>query len=168
LTSKSSGPPRIESLADHADLVPQVGHLRWREWGDEDLDPNAWITLTRQEAGRNHLPVTLVAIDPSGDAVGAVALGLTDGALNDHERRERSPWLLGMVVRSDARRQGVGRLLVSALERVAADRGYSQVWVATGKEAVDFYRSCGWVDEESLTLASTGVTTIILTKQITA
>jgi GNAT superfamily N-acetyltransferase len=49
-----------------------------------------------------------------------------------------------MVVRSNARRQGIGRLLVTALERVAADRGYTQVWVATGDDAVDFYRSCGW------------------------
>jgi hypothetical protein len=36
--------------------------------------------------------------------------------------------------------------------------------VATGDDAVDFYRSCGWADEESLTLASTGMTTIILTR----
>ena len=59
-----------------------------------------------------------------------------------------------------------GRLLVTALERVASDRGYAQVWVAIGDEAVDFHRSCGWADEESLTLASTGMTNIILTKRI--
>jgi GNAT superfamily N-acetyltransferase len=71
-----------------------------------------------------------------------------------------------MVVRSNARRQGIGRLLVTVLERVATDRGYTQVWFATGEDAVDFYRSCGCADEQSLTLASTGMTTIILTKRI--
>jgi hypothetical protein len=46
----------------------------------------------------------------------------------------------------------------------ATGRGYTQVRFATGDDAVDFYRSCGWADEESLTLASTGMTTIILTR----
>jgi GNAT superfamily N-acetyltransferase len=73
---------------------------------------------------------------------------------NDSERRERSLWLLGMVVRFNACRQGIGRLLVTV--SMAADRGYTQAWVATADDAVDFYRSCGWADEESLTRASTG------------
>ena len=71
-----------------------------------------------------------------------------------------------MVVRPEARRQGIGRLLVTALERTAAGRGFSQIWVATGNDAVDLYRACGWAVQESLTLASTGMTTSILTKQI--
>jgi GNAT superfamily N-acetyltransferase len=71
-----------------------------------------------------------------------------------------------MVVRSNARRQGIGRLLVTALERVAADRGYTQVSVATGDDAVDFYRSCGWGRRRIADLASTGMATIILTKRI--
>jgi hypothetical protein len=33
----------------------------------------------------------------------------------------------------------------------ATGRGYTQVSFATGDDAVDFYRSCGWADEESLT-----------------
>lgn len=135
--------------------------------GDEDSDLDAWIQVTEREAGR-HLPLTLVAIDPEGEAVGAVASGPTDDALDGSERRERSPWLLGLVVRANARRQGIGRLLVAALERVAADRGDPQVWVATGGDAAVFYRSCGWSEEKSLTLASTGMPTIILTRQIDA
>ena len=122
--------------------------------------------MTKQEAGRNQLPITLVAIDPAGDALGAVALGRTDDGLSNSERRERSPWLVGMVVRSDVRRQGIGTLLVMALERLAADHGYSQVWVATGGDAVGFYRACGWADEESLILASTGLGATVLTKQV--
>jgi GNAT superfamily N-acetyltransferase len=119
--------PRIASLADHPHLIAQVGELRWREWGYGDPDPNAWISVTAQEAGQDQLPITLVAIGASGDAIGAVALGQADNELNDTERRGRSPWLLGLVVKSDARRQGVGRLLVAELERMAADRGYPQV-----------------------------------------
>jgi GNAT superfamily N-acetyltransferase len=74
-----------------------------------------------------------------------VALGAADPELNDGERGDRSPWLLGLVVRQQDRRRGIGGLLVSKLERLAADLGYRQVWVATGGEAVEFYRRAGGV-----------------------
>jgi GNAT superfamily N-acetyltransferase len=153
-------------LADHPALVAQVGELRWREWGYDTEDAGGWIAVTAREAGRVELPITLVAIDCRGDAVGAVALGEFDGELSESERRGRSPWLLGLVVRRQSRLQGIGRLLVSELERVAASRGMADVWVATGWEAVDFYRRCGWVEAETLRLASTGVPTTILTKHV--
>lgn len=46
--------------------------------------------------------------------------------------------MLGMVVRSAGRGQGVGRLLLSRLEQYAAGQGYPRVWVATGDPAVGF------------------------------
>jgi hypothetical protein len=49
-------------------------------------------------AGSSHLPVTWVASDGSG-ALGAVGLGQFD----IEERRDRSPWVLGMIVRRDRR-----------------------------------------------------------------
>ncbi len=90
-------------------------------------------------------PLTWVASDASG-ALGAVGLGEFDL----EERRDRSPWVLGMVVRPDRRGDGVGRLLLSHLERWARERGYGEVWVATGDPAVDFYRRCGWTVHETL------------------
>ena len=48
------------------------------------------------EAGQRGLPVTWVAVGVGGEAAGAVGLGEFDIA----ERRDRSPWVLGMVVRS--------------------------------------------------------------------
>ena len=122
--------------------------------------------MTEQEAGRNQLPMTLVAIGPASDALGAVALSRSDDGLSDSVRRQRSPWLVGLVVRSDVRRQGIGTLLVRALERLAAAHGYSRVWVATGGEAVEFYRACGWAEEESLILAGAGLRATVLTKRI--
>jgi GNAT superfamily N-acetyltransferase len=134
----------IVLLADHPRLVEEVGLLRWREWGYGDPSPREWIETTRREAGRDDLPVTLVAIDDDGHALGAVALGDADDALTDDERAVRTPWLLGMVVAGDARLHGVGRLLVGALEDLARDRGHEQVWVVTGDPAVGFYRACSW------------------------
>jgi GNAT superfamily N-acetyltransferase len=94
---------------------------------------------TVREAGSSGLPITWVASDQSG-ALGAVGLGRFD----IEERRDRSPWLLGMIVRPDRRGSGIGRLLLAHLERWAYRQGYQQLWVATGGVAVGFYQRCGW------------------------
>jgi GNAT superfamily N-acetyltransferase len=152
-------------LADHPELVAEVGVLRWREWGEAPT-PGTWIAVTAREAGSEHLPITLVAMDLDGRALGAVALGEYDDALNHAERRDRGPWLLGLVVRAPERLCGVGRLMVSAIEDLARQRGHDRVWVATGDSAVEFYRHCGWCDEEQLVLEKEGLPTTILAKDL--
>lgn len=161
-----SGGPSVELLADHPDLIPSVGRMRWQEWGYGVTDPDSWIDATAQESGRDALPITLVAVDAAGDAAGAVALGDFDGELSTDERQGRAPWVLGMVVRGQDRQRNVGRLLLSSIEHLAADWGHEQVWVATGDDAVGFYRQCGWQDAERLRLVSTGILTTILTKEV--
>lgn len=141
--------------------------MRWLEFGHGAPDPGPFVATTARESGREALPVTFVAIDRHGEAVGAVGWGDFDGDLNPSEHRGRSPWVFGMVVRRHGRHQGVGRLLISRAERWARDRGYSQVWVATDDEAVGFYRHCGWHDTESLRPAAIpNVPTTILTKRL--
>jgi GNAT superfamily N-acetyltransferase len=96
--------------------------------------------------GRRHarrsiaeLPVSWIAVH-SGEVVGAVGLGRYDIA----ERQDRSPWVLGLIVRSDRRRRGIGRRLLAAMLDGARGRGCDRVWVATGDDARAFYLSCGW------------------------
>jgi GNAT superfamily N-acetyltransferase len=131
----------VHLLADRADLIEAVTDLRWLEWGHapEPIDREWWHAATVREAGRSELPMTWVASDQSG-ALGVVGLGQFD----IEERRDRSPWVLGMIVRPDRRGTGIGRLLLAHLERWARQQGYEQLWVATGGAAVDFYQRCGW------------------------
>lgn len=154
----------VQVLADHPNLVAEVGRLRWDEWGYGTPDPHEWIKVTAAEAGRDRLPITLVAVDSDGAAVGAVALGDADPELSEDERGDRSPWLLGLVVRKQERRRGMGRRLVAELERLAAALGFEEVFVATGGEAVEFYRRCGWREARTLRLAGTGIQTTILSR----
>lgn len=157
------GPVTIEFLADHAHLIAAIGELRWREWG-RPPEPEArewWVEVTAREAGRTRLPITWVAIDERGGAVGAVGLGEFDL----DERRDRSPWVLGMIVRPDRRGTGVGRLLLAQLEGWAGRHGYHQVWVANEGDAIGFYRACGWAMSETVALASGAVATV-LTKRL--
>ena len=149
----------VELLADHPRLIPAVGQIRWREWGHppepESLD--WWIDVTAREAGRVDLPVSWVAIDILGNAVGAVGLGEFD----IEERHDRSPWVLGMIVVAERRSMGIGGQLMGALESWARQRGYSQLWVATGGRAVDFYLKCGWDLTEVFTRPSGEVVSIL-------
>jgi hypothetical protein len=66
----------VELLADHPDLLVPLARIRWREWhehpGREDV--RWWIDTTRRETGRDGLPVTFVAADENGEAVGGVGL----------------------------------------------------------------------------------------------
>jgi GNAT superfamily N-acetyltransferase len=158
--------PLIHLLGDCPDLIPQVGRMRWLEWGHGEESPEGWTRVTAAESGVERLPLTLVATDAAGSAVGAVALGDADDALTEQERCGRSPWLLGMVVRSDARGRGTGRGLLVALEDLARARGYQAVWVATGDHAVGFYRRCGWTLVEELRLTKGGWLNHILTKRL--
>jgi GNAT superfamily N-acetyltransferase len=153
----------IALLADHPGLIPLVGELRWREWGrppePESLD--WWVEMTAREAGREALPVTWAALEEGGRAVGAVGLGEFD----IEERRDRSPWVLGLVVDPARREQGTGGRLMQALEGWAARQGYARLWVATAGRAVDFYRKYGWEPVESFVRAS-GEHTTVLTRSL--
>ena len=135
----------VQLLADVPHLIEPIGQMRCAEWGTAD-DVSEWISTTRREAGCVDLPVTWVAVDETGTALGAVALGPSDV----EDRPELMPCVWGMVVRADLRGRGVGRLLLQRLERFAMDRGYPAVWVATGPPAVGYYERCGWQRAEEL------------------
>ena len=154
----------VELLADHPYLIPVVGELRWREWGHppepEKLD--WWVDITAREAGRDDLPVTWVAIDEDRQVVGAVGLGQFD----IEERRDRSPWVLGMIVEAQYRGQGIGGELMKVLEAWASQHRYSQAWVASDG-AVGFYQKCGWELAEVINRSS-GETMSVLSKSLKA
>jgi GNAT superfamily N-acetyltransferase len=146
-------------LADQPELIAEVGVMRWRASGKGGT-PGPWIESTARDAGRDGLPMTLVAMDLEGRAIGAVTLGVVDDDLADC--RERRPWVVRLVVRPGERLCGVGRLLVSAAEDLAREHGHDQVWVAADDVDVEFYRHCGWQDGDS----DPGRTVSLLSKEL--
>jgi predicted N-acetyltransferase YhbS len=136
---------QVRLLADVPQLIEPVARMRFAEWGQDGTEAEH-AAVTRREAGREELPVTWVALDDVGAALGAVALGTSDVP----GRPELVPCVWGMVVRADVRRRGVGRLLLQELEHFAAGHGYPGVWVLTGPPAVGYYERCGWRQVEQL------------------
>ena len=132
----------IELLAERPDLLPSVARLRWQEWGTEPGRQALqwWIDTTRSEAGRDTLPIAFVAVSSNGEAIGAVSLAPADLP----ERSTLSPWVVGTIVQADHRGTGIGGALMNRLRQWAATADIPQLWVATGGEAIGFYRRCGW------------------------
>jgi GNAT superfamily N-acetyltransferase len=134
-------------LADQPELIAEVGVLRWRASG-QGPTPGPWIEATARDAGREGLPLTLVAMDLAGQAIGAVTLGATDESVADICPGLK-PWVVRMVVRAGERRCGVGRLMVTAAEDLAREHGHDRIWVAADGEDAAFYRECGWREDPS-------------------
>lgn len=131
----------IAALADYPQLVPEVVEIAWEEWGPELRDdPRARWLREAEDDSRLHSPTSAGFVALDGDrAVGVIQL---------HEFeidaiRDRSPWVCGMVVRPAYRSLGVGRRLLAALERFAAEHGVLRLWVFT-EHAAGFYERCGW------------------------
>ena len=156
---------RLELLADRPDLIEPVGQLRWNEWGKppEHDELAWWIAATAREAGRAGLPVTYAAVTGDNILVGAAGIGEFDIP----ERRDRSPWVLGLVVRRGCRAAGIGRLLLRQLEHHAADLGYPNLWVANEGPAVEFYTRCGYQEAETVVIAN-GAAAHIMARRLLA
>jgi GNAT superfamily N-acetyltransferase len=150
-------------LADQPELIAEVGILRWRAAGSTGT-PGPWIESTARDAGRDTLPLTLVAMDLTGKAIGAVTLGAEDDACGV-ACGERAAWVVRMVVRPGERMCGVGRLMMNAVEDLAREHGHGRLWVAAADDHADFYRHCGWSDAPGLQKAADG--SRVLSKELT-
>ena len=131
-------------LADQPELIAEVGVLRWRAAGSVGT-PGPWIEATVRDASGDDLPLTLVAMDLDGRAIGAVTLGPDDDTI-DPPAGERAAWVVRMVVRPGERLCGVGRLMMNAVEDLAREHGHARLWVTAGDDCVEFYRHCGWAE----------------------
>ena len=102
---------RIETAAEHLDLVPTIADWRWTEWGHADSDGSAgsWGKALPARTSRDRLPATWIAM-AEGQPVGSVSRA-------EHDMPDRpdlaamSPWLAGLYVMPTHRRLGIATQL---------------------------------------------------------
>ncbi|PJI08134.1 MULTISPECIES: GNAT family N-acetyltransferase [Clostridium] len=74
-----------------------------------------------------------------------------------------------IFVRKECRRQGLSRLVVSELEKLAKDKGYTYAILETGKkqyEAINLYKSCGYEIIENYSPYSGNTNSICMKKKL--
>jgi GNAT superfamily N-acetyltransferase len=155
----------ISLLADRPDLAAKWAELHWREWGNEPgrEELSWWVDDASKAVQRTHVPVAFVALGRHDEVLGGVGLHQFDL----DELRDRSPWVVGTIVRADRRGEGIGQALMAHLEAWAVNAGIEQVWVCTETEgkAVAFYGRCGYERVEDLR-SQRGDLVTILTKRL--
>jgi hypothetical protein len=69
----------VTALSDCPEAVPVVARWQWQEWGHTDPGGSlsAWTAALARQAGADHIPGTLVAVE-AGTPVGPVCLVETD------------------------------------------------------------------------------------------
>ncbi len=131
---------RIESIANHLDLVETIGRWHWAEWGHVDLQGSleSWTDGLRQRTLRDRIPTTYVAL-ADGGLLGSVTL-----VENDMDTRpDFSPWLAGLFVPPEFRRRGVGTALVEHAVGATTQIGVPTLYLYTA-DAQAFYAGLGW------------------------
>ena len=131
---------RVESIADHLDLVDTIARWHWDEWGHTDPKGSlqSWTEGLRERTKRDAVPTTYVALD------GAELLGSVTLVENDMSTRpDLTPWLAGVYVKQERRLQGVGTTLVRHAVQKAAEMGIKRLYLYT-HSARAFYEKLGW------------------------
>lgn len=125
-------PLRIALLADVPECLSKLAAMFVTEWepyygpegeGDANLDLAACCN-------RNELPVALVALDADGEVAGTAALK----ADSVGSEPEEAPWLAALVVAENRKREGIGAMLIEAVEDLARRLGYDVLFTSAEPE----------------------------------
>jgi GNAT superfamily N-acetyltransferase len=119
---------RISYLVDHPEFVPQLAQWLFEQWGTilGEETPAARIKKLKAHLNRDELPIAWVA-HGNGQVLGTAALRVHD--LED--RKDLTPWLGGVLVGPQFRRQGIGEALCAAVEQQARSRGIETLYLFT-------------------------------------
>jgi N-acetylglutamate synthase-like GNAT family acetyltransferase len=130
----------IAYLADHREVIPTLAQWFHQEWAY--LHPDRTLEdvnrLLAERTNKERIPVALVAME-GNELLGTVCLKVHDM----DTRLELMPWLAGLYVAAPRRKQGIGAMLVSAIEKKARELGVQTLYLYT-PESEAFYAKLGW------------------------
>ncbi|MGH8564449.1 MAG: GNAT family N-acetyltransferase [Gammaproteobacteria bacterium] len=136
----------IEPLARHPEALPVLSEWFEAEWPSYYGAGGRGSALRDLQAYSNQgsLPVGVVALR-EGSACGVAALKAESIASHAH----LSPWAAAGLVHHSMRGQGIGRLLLDALEQKVRHLGFSRIYCGTSS-AQSLLQRCGWQLIESI------------------
>ena len=121
----------IELLIDHPETIPQLVQWFEAEWAPYygPDGPGVAKTDLRESANRDELPIALVSLQ-DGQVCGTAALKIESVTTHSH----LSPWLAALLVGPEYRDQGISRLLIAAVEDLAREMGFKELYCGTDSE----------------------------------
>lgn len=131
---------QISYLADHPEFISVLAPAIVEYWHfvmpEETIESR--VVKLQKHMSRDALPIAWVA-HADGQAFGTAALRVHD--LED--RRDLTPWLGGVFVRPEYRRQGVASALCRAVEDKAWSLGFDKLYLFTPDQQAMYARR-GW------------------------
>jgi GNAT superfamily N-acetyltransferase len=130
---------RIIPLAECPQFADVCAAWAFGQWGSQrggSLDRTRQRFILCAQASDDHL--TLMALDGERP-LGMASLWPSD----DRQRRDLSPWLAGLFVHPDHRRQGIAQRLEAAIVRQARQRNHAALHLITDKSEA-LYAAWGW------------------------
>ena len=132
----------IDTLDNHADLIPLIAQWHFDEWGPGSLEPQKtveWRTADLEEhLNHSPLPITFVVFTGS-IPVGSASLTVYDLPM----RPQLSPWLSTVFVLSEHRNQGIGSALAKRVVEKAKALSFPTLYLFTS-DKVHLYSHLGW------------------------
>lgn len=131
---------KVDFLAEYPQFIETIAGWVFAEWGR--LRPGMTLENAiadfRQRAVKNQIPLSLIAIEGT-EVIGCISLKSEE----DITRPGLTPWIGGAYVREDWRGKGVGEAMITAVENLAYNLGYDELYLsAAGAEG--FYSGLGW------------------------
>jgi GNAT superfamily N-acetyltransferase len=144
---------RIEYLADHLDFLPTLAQWHHEQWGYMRPGDSAEARAARMKALCGHEEIPTIFIAFSGNTL----LGSAMLIANDMEtRKELTPWLAGVYVAAEHRRQGIGSALVTRVVECAERLGVARLYLYTPSAEL-MYSQLGWSPMERVEYRGTDV-----------
>ena len=132
-------------LDEMPEAIEALAPAFWAEWGERDgltlEDVRRRVAACMQ---RDRLPLALVVREGSR-VMGTVSL-LDRPVVG---REGLGPWLGALWVQPGQRGRGLGRTLIAAAARTAADLGIGELYALTST-AVQLFRAAGWSEVERI------------------
>lgn len=137
---------RVHLLADRPRDAEAIAGWHFGEWGPyspgETLEQGRRRLLGWSE--RDRIPLTLVAVVGGGPA-GSASVVEHDMEQPPPELAGLSPWVSGVYVVPEHRKEGLGPALVGGCEEKVRDLGHDILYLYTSPvTAVKFYEPMGW------------------------
>ena len=130
----------IEYLADHPEFISTVAQWHHEEWAY--IRPGDTVKARTErllaECGRGQIPTTFVAFS-DGRPLGSAMLIAHD--MDTH--MDLTPWLGGVYVAPDSRRQGIASALIRHVVQFATGLGIKRLYLFT-PDAERLYSRLGW------------------------